>query len=220
MFTESFLRTVNEIAQLSILLPLAMVLIRYKRFGKPFISLSVLLIVAAIISFIAYLHYAKQENNMYLLHVYTVFEYIGWTVFYYQFFENKIIKKTFIVLSVLFVVFSIVNTIFWQPLDINNSHSRSLEGFLLLCFAVAWLYKVFVDSTIKNIEKHPVFWINTAVLIYFAGNFVLFTAQDLLFEITLKEFIVAWTLHGLFLILHYLLISFGIWLKKHKTAHL
>ncbi|WP_298425801.1 hypothetical protein [uncultured Kordia sp.] len=219
MFTASFLRTVSEIAQLSILVPLLMILIRFKRFGKPFITLSVLLVMASIISFMAYIHYAKEENNMYLLHIYTILEYIGWTFFYYQLFESKIIKKVLVVLIILFVLFSIANTIFWQPLEINNSHSRSLEGFLLVCFAVTWLYKVFVDSAIKNIEKHPVFWINTAVLIYFSGNFVLFTAQDLLLEITLKEFIVAWTLHGFFLILHYLLISLGIWLKKHRTAH-
>ncbi|WP_046757244.1 hypothetical protein [Kordia jejudonensis] len=216
MLSRTFLATISEIAQLSLALPILVMIFRFKRFTKLFWTLAILLIVAAIISYSAYLIYLEKENNMYLLHMYTVLEYALWSVFYYQLFENKVVKKVIVSMLIIFVIFSVTNTIYWQSLTTFNSYSRSVEGAFLLCFAIAWFYKVFVDRTIVRLETHPVFWINAGVLVYFSGSFLLFISNNFLVHISRQHFFEAWTLHGLFLIIHYLFIAIGIWLIKHK----
>ncbi|AXG71035.1 hypothetical protein KORDIASMS9_03290 [Kordia sp. SMS9] len=216
MLTQTFLRTISEIAQFSLVVPLLAMLFRFKRFTKLFWTLGILLIVAAIISYSSYVLYKNGANNMYLLHIYTVLEYALWSLFYYQLFESAMAKKINIGLLVVFVTFSILNSIYWQPLEMYNSYSRSVEGTFLLCMAIAWFYKVFVNGKIVRLEAHPIFWINAGVLVYFSGSFLLFISNNFLMELTRQEFFEAWALHGLFLIIHYLFISIGIWLIKHK----
>ncbi|MBC8756234.1 hypothetical protein H2O64_16275 [Kordia sp. YSTF-M3] len=205
---------ISEIAQFSIVLPITACVFRYKRFDKLFWTLGILLAFAGIISYSAYQLYIKGENNMHLLHVYTVVEYTLWSLFYYQLFQKVWVKRLLISLNILFILFSIYNVLNWQPLDTYNSYGRSLEGILLLCFAIGWFYKVFINSAIKRLETHPIFWINAGVLVYFSGAFLLFSSKNFMQKISREEFIAIWTLHGIFLIIHYLFISIGIWLKK------
>ncbi len=216
MLTQTFLATFSEIAQLSLVLPLLAIVFRFKRFSKLFWTLCSLLIVAAIISYSAYILYQNRTNNMYLLHIYTVLEYTFWSLFYYQLFEKRIVKNVIIYLLIVFALFSVGNTIYWQSLEMYNSYSRSVEGAFLLCFGIAWFYKVFVNGKIVKLETHPVFWINAGVLVYFSGSFLLFISNNFLLELSTQEFFEAWALHGLFLIIHYLFIAIGIWLVKHK----
>ncbi|WP_430413151.1 hypothetical protein [Kordia sp.] len=216
MLTQTFLATFSEIAQLSLGLPVVAMLFRFKRFTKLFWTVGSLLIVSVIISYSAYLLYQNRANNMYLLHIYTVLEYAFWSLFYYQLFKKQIVKRIIIILLVIFILFSITNTLCWQSLEMYNSFSRSLEGAFLLCFGIAWYYKVFVNGKIVKLETHPVFWINAGVLVYFSGSFLLFISNNFLLELSTQKFFEAWALHGLFLIIHYLLIAIGIWLIKRK----
>jgi hypothetical protein len=109
-----------------------------------------------------------------------------------------------------------VNIILWQSLEVYNSYSKSVESVFLVFFSIGWFYKVFIDGTIKRLELHPIFWINEAVLIYVAGSFLLFVTNNFLMEIPLIEFFEAWALHGIFIMIHYIFISIGLWLIKHK----
>ena len=95
-----------------------------------------------------------------------------------------------------------------------------MESAFILCFAIAWFYKVFVNGKILRLEKHPIFWINAAVLVYFSGAFLLFISNNFLVGIAKQDFFQAWTLHALFLIIHYLFITIGIWLIKRKKEHM
>ena len=216
MLTKTFLATISEIAQLSLALPILIALFRFKRFTKLYWTLASLLLVAAIISYGAFILYQNKANNMYLLHIYTVLEYALWSMFYYQLFERKFVKKVIVSLLILFVLFAVTNTLYWQSLQVYNSYSRSVEGAFLLCFAIAWFYKVFVNGKIIKLETHPVFWINAGVLVYFSGSLLLFVTNNFLVKISRQHFFEAWALHGLFLIIHYLLIAIGIWLIKYK----
>jgi len=216
MLTQKILASFSEIAQLSLLLPLLATVFRFRRFTKLFWTVGSLLVIATIVSYSAYVLYKSRMNNMYVLHIYTVLEYAFWSLFYYQLFEKRIVKRIILSLLIIFCAFSIFNTIYWQSLEMYNSYSRSLEGAFLLCFAITWFYKVFINGKITSLEKHPVFWVNAGVLVYFSGSFLLFISNNFLMELSNLAFFEAWALHGLFLIIHYLFIAIGIWLIKRK----
>jgi len=172
MLTQSFLRTISEIAQLSLALPVVAMLFKFKKFNLLFWALGVLLLISTIIAFSGYILYANGTNNMPLLHIFTILEYACWSLFYYQLFRKKWQKRGILYLLVIFIICALVNSFYWQPFTTYNSFSRSIEGALLLCFAIIWFYEVFVDGKIPKLETHPVFWINAGVLVYLRRNIV------------------------------------------------
>lgn len=216
MFSKSILLAIMSVAQLFILIPLGTIYFRFKRFNTIHKLLSILLISAGILSFIAYVMHGKKMNNMIISHFYTSVEYLLWSLIYIRLFDNRTIKKLIQISIFIVITFTIINMIFWQPLETYNSYSKSVESAFLVCFSIGWFYKVFVDQSIKRLETHPMFWINAAVLIYFAGSFLLFITNNFLMEIPLIEFFEAWALHGIFIMIHYLFISIGLWLIKRK----
>lgn len=216
MFSESALLAIMSIAQLFIFIPLLTIVFRYRRFNMVYKLISILLVCAGIISFIAYILYKKKINNMMISHFYTIVEYLLWSLIYIRLFDNSLVKKGIISSIIIVVTFTILNMIFWQSLDMYNSYSKTVESAFLLCFSIGWFYKVFVDQSIHRLETHPFFWINAAVLIYFSGAFLLFVTNNFLMEIPLIEFLEAWALHGIFIMIHYLFISIGLWLIQDK----
>lgn len=220
MFSDSILRTISEISQLSILLPILLVCFGIRKWSGIFKTIAILIASSGIISFIAYRYYINAENNMFLLHGYTIIEYLLWSLVYYAVFQVKLLKRIIILLLILFIGFSIVNICLWQSLETYNSYGRSLESFLLMCFAIAWFYKVFSEGKIAKLEAFPFFWINAAVLLYFSGAFLLFVSNNFMLSLARKQLLEAWALHGIFLILHYTFISIGLWLKlRKKISH-
>jgi len=220
MFSDSVLRTISEISQMSILLPILLVCFGLRKWKGIFKIVAILIVCSGIISFIAYRYYVNAENNMFLLHGYTIIEYGLWTAIYYHVFHTKMQRKLLIGLLLVFTTFSITNTVLWQPLTVYNSYSRSAEGFLLMCFSIAWFYKVFSEGRIAKLEAFPFFWINAAVLLYFSGAFLLFVSNNFMLALARKQLLEAWALHGIFLILHYTFISIGLWLKlRKKISH-
>lgn len=216
MFSESTLFTIMNVAQLFVLLPLITITFRFQRFNSTFKWIGFLMICAGISGASAYALHKQGGNNMIISHLFTIVEYSCWSFFYVRLFDGKTTKK--LILSCLFIVltFMLVSIIFWQPLDVYNSYGKTVESAFLLCFAIGWFYKVFVDQTIRRLETHPVFWINAAVLIYFSGSFLLFVTNNFLQEIPVIEFFEAWALHGIFIMIHYLFISIGLWLIQDK----
>jgi len=110
------------------------------------------------------------RNNMPGLHFYIMFEFLIWSVFYILILDG-FIKKIFLVTgTVLFEVFCLVNMIFIQKLT-EYPVTRSVENLLLILLAVLFFTKVMTEAEIKKLVYSPLIWINTVVLIYFAGNF-------------------------------------------------
>lgn len=213
MISTQLLIQINEVAQLSILIPLVLLLFRFTKFDLTFKFLSLLLLISALVGFISYHLYIRNENNMPLSHLYTVIEYSLWSAVYHQIFQSVTTKKIILSLIGFFAIFAILNALLWQSIYIHNSYSRSLEGILLVSFSLSWLYKAFGEKHIPRLEKEAFFWINAAVLVYFSGAFLLFIFSDFILASSKRNSIEAWTLHAIFLIFHYLLIGIGIWMK-------
>jgi len=110
------------------------------------------------------------RNYMAGLHFYIMFEFLIWSVFYIRILDGYI-KKIFLVTGVVvFEVFCLVNMIFIQKLT-EYPVTRSVENLLLILLAVLFFAKVMTEAEIEKLVYSPLIWINSVVLLYFAGNF-------------------------------------------------
>ena len=162
---------------------------------------------------------AGIKNTIPGLHFYIIFEFLLWALFFKSVLHPFIPKKIIIAIIILFESYTIINLLFIQNLFTMPNLVRSVEGLLLALFSILLFSKFMVESKHREIQKEPLMWINTAVLVYFSGNFFFNILFNLILENS-REFSRTTTfffsgLNGLF----YLLITFGFLLQRKKVKN-
>lgn len=172
-------------------------------------------LIAGMVELAATILWNYRVNNLFLLHVYTIEE-CGLILLFYSYLLRDVMDpRKFLYVFLGFMVLSILNSIFLQPLTRNNTYARSIEALIIIICAVSYFYKELGESKLKSPGRTPYFWINTGFLIYFSGSLVLFTLSNYIRGPQYKQLrLDVWTLHGFFAILMYALIAVGLW--KHK----
>lgn len=207
-------------AQVAIVVPILVTLIKIRSLNTIHWVLFSLLLISASISTISRYLWSIKENNLYLLHIYTIVEFCGWAIIYYKLFDSKNSKKTIRVIVVTYLMFAVLNSVYWEPLDTFNSNSRSLESIILIVFSIAFFVKIFKEKKVLRLENNFSFWMNSSVLIYFSSSFLLFSFSNVLLHSKSYQIREVWNVHALFLIVHYSLISISIWLISKKITSL
>jgi hypothetical protein len=158
------------------------------------------------------------RNTMPALHFYIMFEFLIWSVFYILILDG-FVKNIFLVTgAVIFVVFCLVNMTIFQKLT-EYPVTRSVENLLLILLAVLFFAKVMTEAEIEKLVYSPLIWINTVVLIYFAGNFFFNVVFNQLLEKNIQMLRTVNTyIFALFNTIYYFGILVGFLLHKRKFS--
>jgi len=129
---------------------------------------------------------SRSLNNLHALHIYTVLEFIliGW--YYYYNLPDIISKKSILICIVLFSTFSILNSIFIQPLHTYNSYARGIEILLIISFSILFYMKNVFD--LKREEELSRLILNTAVLVYFGITFIYSISGNIIYKYAYDEY--------------------------------
>ncbi len=161
---------------------------------------------------------AGIKNTIPGLHFYIILEFLLWALFFRSVLHPFINRKILTAIIILFEAYVIINLLFIQDLFTMPNLVRSVEGLLLVLFSILLFSKFMIESKHRKIQKEPLIWINTAVLIYFSGNFFFNILFNMILENS-REFSKITTyfftaLNGLF----YFLIAFGFLLQKKYNS--
>jgi hypothetical protein len=129
------------------------------------------------------------------------------------------IKPVYILsLIISFEVLSLINVAFIQDLYEFPSFTGSIGALILFLFSVAFFTKVMTEAKILKLSQEPLIWINSAVLIYYTGNFIFYALLNYANNYS-REFAVLTVKFFSFVnLLFYLLITIGFWkVKKVKS---
>lgn len=162
-------------------------------------------ILADIISFVFF------WPNLFLLHIYTIFEFILLTLIFKPVLKPLIFKS----LLILFPLFAAINSIFFERLNSTNVLNRSIGAFILMFYALSFFTKTLKEMKIIRLEQEPLFWISIGVLFYNAGSFFIFIfSSDLTPQ---KElFFTYFGIHAILAILMYIFYTIALWVQpKH-----
>lgn len=119
------------------------------------------------------------ENNLPLLHLYTLGEFILLSFFFKQLFTNQIAAKKKINIFILIVsILIILNSIFLQSIFGFNSYAKTLVQCILIAYSL--FYFVGIDSKIegRNDKEKARLIVNVAILIYYSGSLFIFMFSD------------------------------------------
>lgn len=192
-----------QIAVYIVALPLLAGALRWKRHSRMQRLLFFYLCLLFPLQIVADQLAAHQINNMPLAHLYTALEFgvllwifrLGWPRPWRAAFFWGILGA--------YYAWTLLATLFLEPLHTFNAWGRSTEGFLFICISLAWFIAVMQELRIVRLYRSFMFWISAGTLLYFAGNLLIFIfGQSILAMDTATSYEV-WTIHAVLNILLY-----------------
>lgn len=142
-----------------------------RRSKKAFLSLSILIIITACSELMAkVISYWAAITNSVVYHIFTPLEYIIFTWIYWQLLIGKTWKTILLISCIFLCVAEVLNTIFFQPLAASNTNIMILESVFLVFFSLILFAEIKDFMPYENLLSEGVFWFNSAVLIYYAFN--------------------------------------------------
>jgi|GEM_PF-1171272 len=185
------------------------------------------LVMVLIIEVLAkYHHYILDTSNMYLLHIYTFFEFVLLMLFFRETLELRVSWRRTLLgitfsIGIVLVLYS-ANILFWHNEKLLPQHfqlySKIITNFFILFFSVLFFVR-FISGRIKK-ESRVLFWIYAGILTYFSGSFVIFMAINQLIRMPLKESIVLWLLNAVLAFVFYGIVNTAFLIQRQNWKRL
>ena len=128
-------------------------------------------------------------------------------IYYIQF--QKRYTRIFLVVVVLFMIFGLFNIFFIQKMYFN-SYTASISNFVTIIYCVVYFYRLLIELPEQHLQRVPMFWISTGLLVQSAGAFFLYLFTAYLTKFFFNDVLIYWTFHNLLQILELILIIIGV----------
>jgi hypothetical protein len=214
------MKTIMYIYSFTCIVPAIIGIRHYKSLSSDLKAITLYIILCFLLEFPNnYLAFHKI-NSLFILHFLTVAE-IVFLAYVYSFYIDKIISKKLLwCITIAFVMFSICNTLFIQPYYTFNSYARCIEILLVLFMAICYVYVLLDSDEQRMLQNIPMFWINTAVLIYFTNGFFLYLLGNNMTDLAVivrKSLKTFWLIHGTLLTGFYFAVARAIWVQAKQA---
>jgi hypothetical protein len=208
----------GDLAIAVLTLAILLCLFRMKNLNIPLRRLMYFLIWNLLIEVAARLFIIKGINNLPLLHVYTVGEFILFSWFYKSLISKPgwFRNKFWVIVSGV-TIFMIANSLIFHLGGDYNSTSKTVAQVIIISYAVLYFYNLTNIQTISKNDSKGLSLVNSAVLIYYSGSLFIFMFSQAIREYPewIKTF---WAFNAVLNLFFQLLVFFGIWKVVYKKT--
>lgn len=110
------------------------------------------------------------KNTMPQGNLYYIIEFLLLGIFYMIILSNKVSKKLFLLIIILFEIYSIFNVLYIQNIWEYPSIPQTISKLVFIICTLLFFHNTMLEAKIKNLWSEPLIFINVAVLIYYSGN--------------------------------------------------
>lgn len=173
MTIESIAKVLSHLSSTSVIIPFISCLINYKAFNKQLKALFIYLcfsILSELVGLLSLKYPFFGTPGSYL------FSIIETSIIMYLFsseMKQTIWRKSIRMIYVIFISSSTISLII-KNIQFAEEVTLPIEFASVLILSVIYFYKIFTDLTIPKLINYPFFWFNSAFLLYFGTNFLLF----------------------------------------------
>lgn len=177
----------------------------WKQMPQGFKVLSVYLFWNLLIEMVV-LSLPKGTNNLPLLHLHTVVEFVLFSFLYREIgLFDRLGRQGFFLFSGGVILLLILNSVFLQDIYSYNSYAKTLVQVCLIIFALAYLF----EFREKSKEVPGFSYVNSAILIYYSGSLFVFMFGNALLGNKYND--TFWFINSLLNLAFQILILIGIW---------
>ncbi|MEZ4963620.1 MAG: hypothetical protein R2791_00135 [Saprospiraceae bacterium] len=205
---------VSTISQAVLLLNALILFWKFKGIPEKVRSIWPYILIAFLTEIISKALALLEYPNLFLLHIYTLLEFLTWSFFYRRVFQdNKRFQTIFPWAVAVIAVLLIGNSIFLEPLNTFNSNAKTLVQVALISYGVYYLFEAFGKTDLTKPTQRAVILINFAVILYYSGSLFIFMFSKFLASQHVDQSWqrLMWVINALLVGLFQVLIFFGLW---------
>lgn len=189
----------------------------YRKLAKELQVFSWFLFLSAIVEVASKILWFQSRNNMPLLHFYVAAGFFLLALFYQRVLNDFINKKIIRVVLIIFLTFTIINSLAIQPLTTFNSYALTLESVLIIILSLSTFILMMDDIVRKkrlNIAR-SLNWINSGLFIYYLSSLLIFYFGDLITLLSPSHLVkYTWVIHAFFSFIMYCCFFVGLWCRQ------
>lgn len=193
----------------SVVVPLAVYVVRARRAPGVVHMLGVLVIIAAASDVAGYWMFTLRQSTVVLFNSFSIIQFAILSAVFYSLLESSPNRKIVLGGGVLFAICFILITLLAEPFTTYQTLLWTVAGILLIIYSIAYFVHLF--STTQSTGKAGFMWINSAVLFYFSLNLFLFVISSyVLTQLEPEVGLIVWNFHNINNIVKNLLLGIGI----------
>lgn len=188
-------------------------LVSYKTLRAELKPFAWFLFSSGILQLISLILWFLKKNNLFILHVLVPLGFIFLAAYYRKVLTTFLNPVVLVFVAFGFVVFSIINTLYFQHPEVFNSNALTIECVLLIILSFS-TYTLFLNKTFdkQNQSVAGLNWINTGVFIYHASTLLIFYfGEYITSNIGLELSRYTWVVHSFFSVIMYICFWKGLW---------
>ena len=130
-------------------------------------------------------------NNLKILHVYSLFQFIAFSIFYWSTTKKSVKRQIIYIVSGVVSSVLVINSIWNESIRDFNSLGIFISNGTIVVYAVAYFFEVLS----ADISAKKYLLINAGILIFMCESLVVFLFGNLLKEVALIDQAVLWYTH-------------------------
>ena len=160
----------------------------------------------------------ELKNNMYLKHLLSHFEICIFSLYFYFLFEKQIFKRIVLSLFLVYIIFSVFDTIYFEPFSTYPSNIGFIYSLMLILYSLLFFFEIYEKGEVLYIERHPHFWVNSALLIYYSGTLLLgLFSNFLMYKIPRENYIYLNSFFSVMTIVFNVLVCIGLSIEAYHN---
>jgi hypothetical protein len=167
------------IAGSSLLIPIIIAYINYKFLTKPLKVLFFFNVFSLVLNTLNIILSTLSIQDLYLIHLYTIFEF-GFISWFFALQFKGLIVKIIPPLVLVFAIWCIVNFLYVQTYTQLNTYTRSFESIIIIGYCLMFINKQSQIEASHNWGNLSLNWINSGILIFYSCSFFIFIFSNYL----------------------------------------
>ncbi|MFK7787349.1 MAG: hypothetical protein AB8B56_19655 [Crocinitomicaceae bacterium] len=151
---------------------------------------------------ISMLYWLNEWNNLTVLHFYSIFQFIAFSVFYWSTTQNKTKRLLIIIASGAVTGLLVLNSIWIESVKDFNSLGVFLSNGTIVVYSVAYFFEVLG----ADVQSKKYLIVNAGILLFVSESLVIFLFGNLLKDVATIDQAGLWYTHAYAYIIFLLLI--------------
>ena len=154
-------------------------------------------------------------HNITFFHTFVIAQLFLFSAIYYTSFDSPRVKKAIQGITFIFLLLTLIILTLNSFQEFNPS-VKGVQNLIILSYSILYFYHLSDRLPTQRLELLPMFWINSGVLLYFAGTLLVFTLKEYLGSKEGKYIIDLWDFHLFLNVILNVLFAIGFWVSRQK----
>jgi hypothetical protein len=200
----------------SVLVPLVLIFIDFRRQPSEIKWLALMLLLSFTCDSLAVLLYRLIHfPTNFFGNLFTVLHVPVLSIFFYVVLKGNKLKIILIVINAIYLILSSSNFFFVQKLSLNT-YTTIAEKLIVMMLSIIYFYRLLNDLPADKIYEIGLFWIISAMFITESAKLVLFSFVTYLITAYKDDLVVLWVIHNSMSVVYNLIIAWGVHLNNRS----